>query len=391
MDHSIQDEGAAPAVPPQDDQDVRDIQTVDEEGLPPPVPEGKEFRLQAQQYLLTYSQIGEWTHHDIYGALCQVLSLKGIAISRAIYCQEHHKDGGRHVHLLIRLNRKPNLRGQSVLDVKLGSSVFHPNIRPVTGKKEAELRTMAYVMKGGNFIDSGYKEVHMRRITGFVRFRADIEAYEDHCRASNLTAPPTEIRLPGGISPVVHLDGGRRRRHILLYGSAFAGKTSSVDRCFTESNCFSPSIDPKSRYEGYMGQSVIFFNDCIPTFHELVALCDVRPFRVKVPGFTRYRNTYFAAGSVRVVIIVLNVIPDYGSYALQHAFATRFSGYEFFGSYPGIVWVKERHEVDLLRGYKPGPNPDGVQGPPFIGPQEEFRRYVHDQGPSGETQEAQGV
>lgn len=367
--------------PPQDDP-----QTVDEEGLPPPVEEGKEFRLQAQQYLLTYSQIGIWTHHDIYGAVCAILATKGLAISRAIYAQELHKDGGRHVHLLIRLNRKPNLRGQSVLDAKLGNDVFHPNIRPITGKKDSELRAMAYVMKGGNFIDSGYKEVHLRRIIGFVRVRADFDAYEDYCRSSSLTPPPNEIQLPGGLSHVLHLDGSRRRRHILLFGSPGSGKTTSVDKSVTESNCFSPSIDTRSRYEGYLGQPVIYFNDCIPTFHELIALCDVRPFRVKVPGFTRYRNTYFAAGSVRIVIIVLNIIPDYGSYELQSAFASRFSGYEFFGHHPGIVWVKERDEAHLLRGYKPGPNSNGVQGPPLIGPQEEFLRYC----PAG-SQEAQGV
>lgn len=361
-------QGTVSDVPPEEvDDQESDEKTEDHEGLPPVDTKGDKFRLQSQQVLLTYSQIGDWSHNDFYGAICASLAARGLSVVRAVYALEYHKDGGRHVHLLLRFNRKPNLRGQSVLDVKLGGQSFHPNIRVIRGKKEGELRAMAYVMKGGDFVDTGYKEVHLRRITGYVRAAADFAAYEDHCRRSAVRPAVGEIVFPGDIRFALGAAPECRRRHLFVFGDPFTGKTTCVDTQIPINSTFPVGVDVKSRFEDYTGAPILYYNDCWPeSLSELAGCCDVRPFRVKVPGFTRYRNYYFEAKSVRTVIIVRNELPDFGTYKLQKAFATRFRGIRFCGRYPDVT-VREVGEDELLGGYS-----DPV---PFSAEEGPFRRY----------------
>lgn len=331
---------------PEGDGDEPEEKGVDEEGLPPVAADKGKFRLQAQQLLLTYSQTGPNGKDDVYGALVVKLSKLGLGVSRAVYADEFHKDGGRHVHVLLRLSKRPNVRDARFADVTLGAEVFHPNIRVIRGKKDNEIRAMSYVMKQGDYTDTGYKEVHLRMWTGFKRRIDDFRAYEDFCRGRNVAPLQAEVRLPGDVQVVLHR-GSERVRHLLLVGPPGSGKSTWFDRVFDSRSVFDCSRDTKGRYEHYCGQPVILFDDCYPTFDELVTLTNVRPRRVKCPGFTRYQATYFEPNSSRTVVILANKIPSYGPH--QEAFATRFRCYYLGGRYPdGISWVKAISDREVL-------------------------------------------
>lgn len=74
--------------------------------------------------------------------------LKSLAdIDWARICQEKHKDGERHQHVVCKWKRRVQSRNARVFDIK----GFHPNIQPIRSIKHA----LTYVSKDGEFIDIG--------------------------------------------------------------------------------------------------------------------------------------------------------------------------------------------------------------------------------------------
>jgi hypothetical protein len=102
---------------------------------------GKPFKFDKQQVFLTYAQL------DV---ACQALydALNAIApIEWARICRETHEDGNKHLHAVVKFQRRFQSRRADVFDV-LGQ---HPNIQPVRSVPAS----LAYVTKEGEFHDFG--------------------------------------------------------------------------------------------------------------------------------------------------------------------------------------------------------------------------------------------
>lgn len=70
------------------------------------------FRLNAKKLLLTYPRSGDTTLVDVKSHLETELDIAG-----GCMCIEHHADGGNHIHVYVRLNRKCDIRNPHKLDV----------------------------------------------------------------------------------------------------------------------------------------------------------------------------------------------------------------------------------------------------------------------------------
>jgi len=101
------------------------------------------FRLCASTILLTYSQTGELTKEDVLYTLQERLKPFDYAIG-----QEHHEDGGWHIHALIKAKTgKFDTVDASIFDVSTPESSFHPNIQTIKRGKAHFDRAHDYVEK----------------------------------------------------------------------------------------------------------------------------------------------------------------------------------------------------------------------------------------------------
>lgn len=101
------------------------------------------FRLDTQQFFLTYSQCNIEPTRALE-LITEAFASKKRTIEDYIIAQEDHQDGGKHLHCWIKLDKKLNLRSASLLD--LGEN--HGNYQGVRSKD----RVQRYCTKDGNFI-----------------------------------------------------------------------------------------------------------------------------------------------------------------------------------------------------------------------------------------------
>lgn len=104
------------------------------------------FRCQAKKIFLTYARCPA-TREEVLARLqlaCD--SLKNLLKNFSI-CQEHHKDGGLHLHALIELEKKPDIRDSRVFDLNLQGEVYHPTWRTKIKSKKDELKLHKYIRK----------------------------------------------------------------------------------------------------------------------------------------------------------------------------------------------------------------------------------------------------
>jgi len=104
-------------------------------------PPNSPFKFDSSHVFLTYPQ-STLTAEAIYD---HVNSLKPLEWARI--CQERHRDGGTHQHVVAKFQSRYQTRNQRAFDV----AGFHPNIQPVRSIR----RALAYVTKDGEFTDFG--------------------------------------------------------------------------------------------------------------------------------------------------------------------------------------------------------------------------------------------
>jgi len=102
----------------------------------------KSFRFQAERVLLTYSQTGTLTKEEVFFTLKERFNIE-------LHClgQESHDDGGWHIHVLLKFNKKIDKRGDDIFDIFDGTNNYHPNISPVKRGKTNWERAHEYVEK----------------------------------------------------------------------------------------------------------------------------------------------------------------------------------------------------------------------------------------------------
>lgn len=100
------------------------------------------FRLSTSAVLLTYSQTNELTKEDVLYTLLERLPAFLYAIG-----SESHQDGGRHIHAVLKFEKKFDTRDQSIFDINDGTTVHHPNIQSIKRGAANFDRAHTYVEK----------------------------------------------------------------------------------------------------------------------------------------------------------------------------------------------------------------------------------------------------
>jgi hypothetical protein len=106
------------------------------------------FRLQTKYIFLTYPHCDVPKEH-----LLEFLwnKLTSFVILFIAVSTEHHEDGSPHLHCLVQLDKKPNIRFPDYFDI----ANHHPNIQPARNSKQV----LDYISKDGNIITRGdFKE-----------------------------------------------------------------------------------------------------------------------------------------------------------------------------------------------------------------------------------------
>lgn len=103
------------------------------------------FRLQSRAVFLTYPRC-PLTKEECLEQLQSTFSTWGI--QEYIVCEEDHRDGGKHLHAVIKLARKCDVKQATRLDLSKDGTNYHGNYKPVRDWKAA----IEYCQKEGNFI-----------------------------------------------------------------------------------------------------------------------------------------------------------------------------------------------------------------------------------------------
>lgn len=185
------------------------------------------FRFHARKAFLTYPQVGNLSHEEVFEALQEKwpMDVKG-----AIITKEKHFDGGMHFHVLLYFNRKMKLRGARCFDIWWD---LHPNIQ--TPKNETAV--LAYISKTQADGKPPFKisfgntkeDMSFVNSNGFLKKRAESLAYKHHLKAENKPSCHGKELKIGGLSFTFNLDPAVKKRNLWIWGSPDQYKTHQVD------------------------------------------------------------------------------------------------------------------------------------------------------------------
>lgn len=147
------------------------------------------FRLQSKAIGLTYAQCG--TAKDV---LLPWLKAKVSLWAPEYVCVSHekHQDGGDHLHAVIILGKKPNIRSSNFFDF----DGFHPNIQAVRDIKS----WTDYVQKDGDYVEDGKRPEFKRKRDEIVAEALKAENREEFLSTLREKAPSLFLCSYIGIS-----------------------------------------------------------------------------------------------------------------------------------------------------------------------------------------------
>lgn len=259
---------------------------------------GKEWRLQAKHIFLTYAKC-ELGCHVILDELKDRLG-----ILSWVMCDEQHKDGSGHSHLLIKLDKKPDIKDVRFFDI----DGFHPNIQVNKGQKKNFTRWLDdktdYVMKDGKYYAS--HEVRILGRTNYKRKRMDLEAWQDDCDSRRLDSPfPFTI---DGVT-ITSRDNLPKKCCWMIHGPPSTGKTTMLQRIFHNKKVYW-CVDGEHPFDNYCGEEIMIFNDMeinkLKT--KIFMLSEDAQYRRWLSA--RYNNKPLPKGRI-IVIITTNRLPDW--------------------------------------------------------------------------------
>jgi len=265
----------------------------------------KKFRFQGIKVLLTYPQSKIRSKEELVAKLQKIIKI-------AKYCvgAEKHADGGNHYHVYLHFGKSLDTRNARYFDV----DGEHPNWRKVKDVMGA----VEYCMKDGKFTADGINLFLNSK--GYKRRKDDHDAWCRDMRAKQLTDVTWPIQLPAGLG--IASGAGSKRRHFWIVGPPDSGKTTWVQTTFKRMKVF-PRRSTNYPFENYNGEQVIIYDDIIPSFEEIANVSTDYGIPTHVFGATRYKETMWPIDQERVMFVLCNVTPDYGS--LQAAFLSRFN------------------------------------------------------------------
>lgn len=100
------------------------------------------FRFNATKVLLTYAQCDDLAREDVFFGIDCLYPIKRFMIG-----EEHHRDGGRHIHAFFEFKKKLDCRLCDCFDINTGRAQHHPNIKVVMRGRENEERVLDYIQK----------------------------------------------------------------------------------------------------------------------------------------------------------------------------------------------------------------------------------------------------
>lgn len=281
------------------------------------------FRFQARRVFLTYSQTGGKISD--YAQIIEGIRerLPGeVRINRWVISLEHHADGGEHFHCYFQFTSKLNSRDERLFDVR----GCHPNIKRVQDEK----RVIAYIIKQGQYWEDRLDMVLYPTWDGYVRKKADFEAWILDKQRAGVKEVVWPVLLPG-IGEWERIDG--RKRHLCVIGPYGWGKTTIVQNAFRGCRVYMrPQGADTPPFECYRDEEVIIYDDVVPKYEELVAVSNVWHVPVAVYGKVRYTNRFWKLGQQRRILLLLNQLPEYGD--RMEGFHSRFKLIEILPAVP---------------------------------------------------------
>jgi len=234
------------------------------------------------------------------------------------FSQEEHKDGTIHWHgYLSFANKYQHKDAARIFDRDAPDTMnTHPTIRSCRSPKG----WIAYVQKDGDYCGTLSKVDTKDPSAGYLRKKADAEAYAADKTYQELKGKP-EADLKAGPLGLDLTEGGKKR-HYWVVGPPDAGKTTQVQRFFAGTNsAYMRPPTKKYPYEGYMDEQFIVVDDYFPSLAELLNVTNTYLLRTERWGESRYVRRYWKLGQERTFIILTNVRPVYWN---EPSFIARF-------------------------------------------------------------------
>ena len=282
--------------------------------------EEKKFRCQAKKIFMTYAQTGDIEDVDL-SALSIILCSRAGGCSQIIIGRERHNDGGWHIHVLMKLLKKPDIRDMRFFDMPTPShpgtgwgTGHHPNIKV----KFDWFEKVEYCMKDMDFFEHGIDL--FRNSKGFLKKKADHMAWVEDRRQRQLEWDiEWPMRLPSGKDwdegKIGFIDRGKvgekglglpsKKCALVLIGPANIGKTAWVENTFADTRVYKPSEGEKA-FDDYNGERFLIYDDWIPPIEMFLNASNIYFTRTPCWGNQRYNRRYWPMGQRRIQIILVN-------------------------------------------------------------------------------------
>lgn len=116
--------------------------------------------MQGSRFLLTYpallKRLSKPVSGDVLGivsdAFESILKKHGVEAACYILSEEKHQNGDLHYHIYLQTKKKMNIRKADFWDLPIGDDLLHGNYKAI----RYPIKTVAYVIKDGNFRSFGY-------------------------------------------------------------------------------------------------------------------------------------------------------------------------------------------------------------------------------------------
>lgn len=243
----------------------------------------------AKSWLITYPQC-PISIEEMKIFLLEKEKIKEHGIRYMVICQEHHQDGGEHLHVFIQLEAPMRLgkKDMEEFDYDTEDTLYHPNIQSCRSPKDA----IKYVKKDGNYWEYGicpYVEVmSTKQKNDLIRNKNILDLVEEG--SISLYQVPT---LHKALKILEHermeQETKEKPKVHWFYGNTGTGKTLTAYQDATKLYGRSVWISGLSGrwFEGYSGQRGAILDDIRASswpFVELLRILDRYKTTVEVKG-----------------------------------------------------------------------------------------------------------
>lgn len=266
-------------------------------------PETGSFRLQARHVALTYAQC-DLSKEEVRETLMKR------SPTHMIIAQEHHKDGGLHLHVYLHREKKFDTKNKRYFDIK----GFHPNIK----KCYNQTGWINYLKKEDLNPDISFN-FDAFDSKNFVRRKNDFEAFKNYHESRALVGKVPSMFVFK--DKEIRIDMEAKKRNVWIVGDPSIGKSEAiVDFIVDNKLSYLVITDDRYPFDNYEDQRVVWWDDTFPKRKDLIACSNKHRIKVCV-GPTRYTSKFWEQNVNRLIFVTTNNIPDYWD---DEAFIERF-------------------------------------------------------------------